>query len=246
MKNQIASEIRKLTSTRSAYWLLAGLALVVAFTSASVVGAGQMTTNLDAPFERQPFLVFPLTVTTVFTMILGIRSFTDEFRHGSIVPTLLASPHRQRVLGAKLVAVSAAAVVYAVAAFATAIGVGATGLAVQGGELSWSTSALVSMGGNLVVASVLWAAIGVGVGLAVRHQLAAIVGMFVWSLVAEGALGALVPGIAKYLPDAAGSAIVGVDAANLLAPGIAIAVLAGWAALAALVGGHLMERRDIA
>ncbi|HEU4355304.1 MAG TPA: ABC transporter permease [Actinomycetota bacterium] len=246
MRNQIASEIRKLTSTRSGYWLLAGLALVVAFTSASVVGADQMTTNLDAPLERQPFMVFPLTVTTVFTMILGIRSFTDEFRHGSIVPTLLASPDRRRVLGAKLVAVSAAAVVYAVVAFATAIGVGAIGLAVQGGELSWSTSALVSMGGNLVVASVLWAAIGVGVGLAVRHQLAAIVGVFVWSLVVESALGALVPSIAKYLPDAAGSAIVGVDAANLLGPGIAVAVLAGWAALAALVGGHLMERRDIA
>lgn len=246
MRHQIASEIRKLTSTRSAYWLLAGLAMVVAFTTASVVGADQMTTNVDAPLEAQPFLVFPLTVTTVFTMILGIRSFTDEFRHGSIVPTLLASPDRRRVLGAKLVAVSAASVVYAVAAFGTAIAVGTVGLAIQGGELSWSTSAVATMGGNLVVASVLWAALGVGVGLAVRHQLAAIVGMFVWSLVVEGALGAIVPSVAKYLPDAAGSAIVGVDAANLLAPGIAAAVLAGWAALAALVGGHLMQRRDIA
>lgn len=246
MKDQIASEIRKLTSTRSAYWLLAGLALVVAFTSASVVGADQMTTNIDAPLEHQPFLVFPLTVTTVFTMILGIRSFTDEFRHGSIVPTLLASPDRRRVLGAKLVAVSAASVVYAVVAFGTALAVGAIGLAVQGGELSWSASAVAAMGGNLVVASALWGAIGVGVGLAVRHQLAAIVGMFLWSLVVESALGALVPGVARYLPDAAGSAIVGVDAANLLTPGFAVAVLAGWAALAAVVGGQLMQRRDVA
>ncbi|HET9722896.1 MAG TPA: ABC transporter permease [Actinomycetota bacterium] len=246
MKDQIASEIRKLTSTRSAYWLLAGLALVVAFTSASVVGADQMTTNIDAPLEHQPFLVFPLTVTTVFTMILGIRSFTDEFRHGSIVPTLLASPDRRRVLGAKLVAVSAASVVYAVVAFGTALAVGAIGLAVQGGELSWSAGAVAAMGGNLVVASALWGAIGVGVGLAVRHQLAAIVGMFLWSLVVESALGALVPGVARYLPDAAGSAIVGVDAANLLTPGFAVAVLAGWAALAAVVGGQLMQRRDVA
>jgi ABC-type transport system involved in multi-copper enzyme maturation permease subunit len=246
MRNQIASEIRKLTSTRSAYWLLAGLVLVVAFTSASVVGADQMTTDLDAPLERQPFLVFPLTVATVFTMILGIRSFTDEFRHGSIVPTLLARPDRRRVLGAKLVAVAAASVVYAVAAFGAALAVGTVGLAIQGGTLSWSTTALVTMGGNLIVASVLWAGIGVGVGLAVRHQLAAIVGMFLWSLVVESALGALVPGVAKYLPDAAGSAIVGVDAANLLSPGIAIAVLAGWMALATVVGAHLMQRRDIA
>ncbi len=246
MKDQITSEIRKLTTTRSAYWLLAGLALVVVFTSASVVGADQMTTNLDAPLERQPFLVFPLTVTTVFTMILGIRSFTDEFRHGSIVPTFLASPDRRRVLGAKLVAVAAASVVYAVAAFGTAIAVGTVGLAIQGGDLTWSTGTLGTMSGYLVVASVLWAGIGVGVGLAVRHQLAAIVGMFVWSLVVESALGALVPDVARFLPDAAGSAIVGVDAANLLAPGIAVAVLAGWAVLATVVGGRLMQRRDVA
>jgi ABC-type transport system involved in multi-copper enzyme maturation permease subunit len=146
MRHQIASEIRKLTSTRSAYWLLAGLVLVVAFGTASVVGADQMTTDLDAPLQRQPFLLFPMTVTTVFTMILGIRSFTDEFRHGSIVPTLLASPDRRRVLGAKLVAVAGASVVYAVAAFGTAIAAGAIGLAIQGGDLAWSTGALAAMG----------------------------------------------------------------------------------------------------
>jgi ABC-2 type transport system permease protein len=246
MRNQIASEIRKLTSTRSAYWLLAGLVLVVAFGTASVVGADQMTTDLDAPLQHQPFLLFPMTVTTVFTMILGIRSFTDEFRHGSIVPTLLASPDRRRVLGAKLVAVAGASVVYAVAAFGTAIAAGAIGLAIQGGDLAWSTGALAAMGGSLIVASVLWAAIGLGVGLAVRHQVAAIVGMFLWSLVIEGAFGAFVPDVAKYLPDAAGSAIVGVNAANLLAPGIAVAVLAGWTAVATVVGDRLMQRRDVA
>jgi ABC-type transport system involved in multi-copper enzyme maturation permease subunit len=246
MRHQIASEIRKLTSTRSAYWLLAGLVLVVAFGTASVVGADQMTTDLDAPLQRQPFLLFPMTVTTVFTMILGIRSFTDEFRHGSIVPTLLASPDRRRVLGAKLVAVAGASVVYAVAAFGIAIAAGAIGLAIQGGDLAWSTGALAAMGGSLIVASVLWAAIGLGVGLAVRHQVAAIVGMFLWSLVIEGAFGAFVPDVAKYLPDAAGSAIVGVNAANLLAPGIAVAVLAGWTAVVIVVGDRLIQRRDVA
>lgn len=246
MRNQIASEVRKLTSTRSAYWLLAGLVLVVAFGTGSVVGADQMTTDLNAPLERQPFLLFPMTVTTVFTMILGIRSFTDEFRHGSIVPTLLASPDRRRVLGAKLVAVAAASVVYAVVAFGAAIAAGAVGLAIQGGDLAWSTGTLAAMGGNLIVASVLWAGIGLGVGLAVRHQVAAIVGMFLWSMVVEGVLGALVPDVAMYLPDAAGSAIVGVNATDLLTPGIAVAVLAGWSVLATMVGGQLMQRRDVA
>ncbi|HET7235130.1 MAG TPA: hypothetical protein VFK59_01715 [Actinomycetota bacterium] len=246
MKGQIASEFRKLTTTRSAYWLLAGLLLVVGIGAGSVVGADEMTTDLSAPLERQPFLLFPLTVTTVFTMILGIRSFTDEFRHGSIVPTLLASPDRRRVLVSKLVAVTAASVAYAAAAMGIALGVGAVALSAKGVGVTWSTAALADVGGHLVVASVLWAAIGVGVGLAVRHQTAAIAGMFVMAMVGESAVAALLPGIAPYLPGAAGSAIVGVNAVGLLAPGVAVAVLAGWAALATVTGERLMQRRDIA
>jgi hypothetical protein len=98
----------------------------------------------------------------------------------------------------------------------------------------------------LVEGDGVWAAIGVRVGLAVRHQTAAIAGMFVMAMVGGGAIAALLPGIAPYLPGAAGSAIVGVNAAGLLAPGIAVAVLAGWAALATITGERLMRRRDIA
>ena len=246
MRNQIASEFRKLLSTRSAYWLLAGLMVVVGIGAASVVGADAMTTDLSAPLERQPFLLFPLTVTTIFTMILGIRSFTDEFRHGTIVPTLLANPDRRRVLAAKLVAVTAASVVYAAAAMVIALGVGAIALSVKGVGVTWSTVALADVAGHLALSSVLWAAFGVGVGLAVRHQTAAIAGMFVMAMVGESAVAALLPGVAPYLPGAAGSAIVGVNAVGLLAPGIAVAVLAGWAALATLAGERLMQRRDIA
>lgn len=246
MKAQIASELRKLATTRSATWLLAGLLMVVGIGAASVLGADEMTTDINAPLERQPFLLFPLTVATVFTMILGIRSFTDEFRHGAIVPTLLASPRRRRVLGAKLVAVGTAAVVYALAALGVALAVGAVGLAGKGAEVTWSTGVLAATAGNLVLASVLWAAIGVGVGLAVRHQVAAIVGALLWGMVGERALAAVIPDLARYLPGAAGSAIVGVDATNLLTPGIAVVVLVGWTALATVIGDRFMQRRDIA
>ena len=51
-----------------------------------------------------PFLTVPMGIAWAFVLILGLRSFTDEFRFGSIVPTLLANPDRRRVLVAKLVA----------------------------------------------------------------------------------------------------------------------------------------------
>jgi ABC-2 type transport system permease protein len=245
MKAQIASEFRKLTTTRSAFWLLAGLLLVVGIGAAGIIN-DEVGRNATVAIERQPFLLLPLMLSMTFTMILGIRSFTDEFRHGSIVPTLLASPDRRRVLGAKVVTVGGAAVVYAVLAFGVALAVGAVGLAAKGAHVTWSIGPLAAMGGSLVVASVLWAAIGVGVGVAVRHQVAAIVGALLWTLVGESAIDALLPDVGGYLPGSAGSAIVGVDAANLLAPGVAVAVLAGWTVLATVVGAQLMQRRDIA
>ena len=58
-----------------------------------------------------------------FVLVLGIRSYTDEARHGSVVPTLLSTAVRLRVVGAKAVVVGGAALVFAVAAAATVIAV---------------------------------------------------------------------------------------------------------------------------
>ena len=49
-------------------------------------------------------------------LVLGIRSVTDEVRHGSLVPTLLATPDRRRVVLAKLAIVAGAGAVFGLAA----------------------------------------------------------------------------------------------------------------------------------
>ena len=96
MRDQIASEFRKLTTTRSIYAMLAGLMAVVAVGVVAIVTGGA-STDLQAPREQQTFRHVPLTIAPLFALLLGLRSFTDEFRFGSIVPTLLASPVRRRV-----------------------------------------------------------------------------------------------------------------------------------------------------
>jgi hypothetical protein len=93
---------------------------------------------------------------------------------------------------------------------------------------------------------VLWTAIGVGLGLAVRHQVAAIAGTLVWILAAEGLLSGLVPDVAKFFPGAAGFAVVGVNPADLLTPGLGALLLGGYALVAVATGAILMQRRDIA
>ena len=245
MRHQIASELRKLTTTRSVYAMLAGLVAIVALGVVAIVGDGG-TTDLLVPLERQAFLHVVLSIAPLFGLLLGLRSFTDEFRYGSIVPTLLASPDRLRVLGAKLVAVSAGAVVLALAATAASIAVGVPMLIAKGVDVTWSAGALGIVVGRLVGATVLWTMIGVGLGLAVRHQVAAIAGALVWLLAAEGIFSGLVPHVAKYFPGAAGFAIVGLNPADLLAPGLGAVVLGGYALVAVVAGAVLMQRRDIA
>ena len=231
MRNQIASEIRKLTTTRSIYAMLAGLMAVVAsgwWRSSPTPPSA----DLGVPLQQQPFLHVSLLIAPLFALLLGIRSFTDEFRFGSIVPTLLASPVRRRVLGAKLVAAGGGGVVLSLAAMAGTIAIGLPILVARGIDVTWSTSALVEVVGRLVGATVLWTAIGVGLGLAVRHQVAAIAGTLIWLLAAEGILSGLVPNVAKFFPGAAGFAIVGINSASLLTP-----------ALGRAAAGHVRGRR---
>ena len=244
MKNQIASEIRKLTTTRSIYAMLAGLAAVVALGVVAIVTDGQPGA-VSAQLEQQAFLHVSLTIAPLFGLLLGLRSFTDEFRSGSIVPTLLASPDRRRVLGAKLVATAGGGIALTLAATAVSIAIGVPLLLAKGVEIMWSASAMAEVVGRPVGATVLWTAIGVGLGLAVKHQVAAIAGALVWLLAAEGIFSGLVPNIAKYFPGAAGFAIVGINPADLLTPGLGALLLGSYAAVAVGAGAVLMQRRDI-
>jgi ABC-2 type transport system permease protein len=244
MKDQIVSELRKLTTTRSAFALLAGLLAVVGLGAVAVTTDGEP--NLLVPLERQAFLNVVLSITPIFALLLGIRSFTDEFRFGPIVPTLLANPRRRQVLAAKVVTTAAAGIVLALAATTVAIAVGAPILIGKGWELTWSIVAMGAVVGRLIVASALWTTIGVGVGLAIRHQVAAIAGSLVWMIAGEGIVGDLLPHVARYFPGSAGFAVVGINASGLLAPVAAAILLGGYALVAVVSGGTPMQRRDIA
>ena len=243
MKQQIVSEFRKLHTTRSAWGLLAGSLGLVALGVVAVLWESNHTT-LAAPLADQPVLHIALSLTWVFVMILGLRSFTDEFRNGSIVPTLLADPHRRRVLAAKLAAVGAAAVLFTFAAAGLTLAIGLPWLVAKGVAIDVAVAPLAVWFGRLLLIDLLFAAIGVGVGLAVRHQVAAIVGSLVVITIVENLMDAIAPSIARFLPAAGAWALAGLGGAFMRPIGGAL-VLVAWALGAVVVGAFLMERRDI-
>jgi hypothetical protein len=88
--------------------------------------------------------------------------------------------------------------------------------------------------------------IGLGVGALVRNQVATLVGLCAWMLLVENLLLPFVPDVGRFTPGAAGLALAGSIADNLLAAGPASLVLVFSAAVVATAGWVTTLRRDVA
>ena len=245
LRQQVISEWRKIRSTRTVWGLLIGLVALIALGTIGRLANGRRVADLSGPLTSLELLGIPLFSLMIFSLVMGLRSFTDEFRYGSIVPTLLADPDRRRVLAAKLMVVAAMGALFAVVAGGAGLGIAVAGLTIKGIAIHTTTGAIVRWSAEFVAIGLLWAALGVGVGLAVRHQVAAIVGCLVWIVVGEQLLSGLVPKLARYLPASATFAIR-TGGPNDLGHVAAGFVLAAWVAVAVAVGNEFMRRRDIA
>ena len=239
MKSLVISELKKLRTTRSTWGLLSGMVAMVAlgvYTTMTESSAAE----LRAPLHDQP-LMLALVYTRLFVLVLGVKAITDEFRHGTIVPTLLATPQRGRVVAAKVLTLALAGLVFTLVAEAVAVGLAWALMSTEGVDPIVRVADARAFTG-LAVAGALWAAIGVGIGAAVRHQVAAIVGPVFWLLVVEEMAASRLGHWAGYLPAQAGFGLVSPGVRAVYVPAL---VLAAWAAVAWTFGTVAMRRRDI-
>jgi hypothetical protein len=152
------------------------------------------------------------------------------------------------VIAAKVVVLAGAAAVFAVAASLTVAVVSGSLLVADGVAVSVSVAALAVLLAKAIAICALWAAIGLGIGVTVSHQVAAIVGTILWLLVAEGIVEMLSASVARFLPAHASTSVLGIAAADasLVAPLVGGALLIGWTALSVGLGTRVLVRRDIA
>jgi ABC-2 type transport system permease protein len=244
MRALVKAELIKLTTTRTAMGLLLGAAAVTMLGAFSTIMSAAPA-DLAAPLHQQHLFLLASINLSLFALVLGIRGVTDEFRHGSIVPTLLLEPIRRRVLWGKAVTLAAAGALLATLAQAAMLGLALLLLQSKGVQATVGTSDLVAMGG-LVAASALWAMIGVAVGAVVRHQVPAVVGALIWVLVVENLGAGLLGQAGSYLPGQAAHALASASqAGTLLAPAIGALVLGGYALLAMVAATVRMTRADV-
>jgi hypothetical protein len=184
----------------------------------------------------------------LFAALLGAMSITAEIRHGTIRPTFLVSPLRDRVLAGKVVVSTLIGAGFGLVASAAAAGIGTVALRARGIEVELATGDYVLLVAGGTAAPALWAAIGVGIGAAVRDQVPAMVGIAAWLLFVEGLLVGDLTGVGdvgRFAPGALGMAASGQEPSTLVSPVIGVLLLALYALVAAAGGVVAATRRDV-
>jgi ABC-type transport system involved in multi-copper enzyme maturation permease subunit len=184
-------------------------------------------------------------IAGVLAALAGALLVTGEFRFGTIRPTLLFTPQRSRVIGAKYLAGLLAGLVFAAIGEALSLGIGAAILSERGVPFALSGGQLTLLILGTLAGSALFGVIGVAVGAIVRNQVAVVVGLLAWVFIVDSLLFGLVPSVGRYMPSQAAEALSGSSAAHALSAAAGGTVLVAWTVGLAVAGVALVATRDV-
>jgi ABC-type transport system involved in multi-copper enzyme maturation permease subunit len=255
MMRAIRAEILKLRTVRLALELLAAamvVTLLVALLEFARAGGGHGRLILPSlnGAAGQTVVLTSTEFALLLALVLGVTITTGEFHHGTATATALAIPDRVRVLVAKAIVATGGGLVFGLAAALVATVATLIFVASKGFTLEVPTSTILRYGAGAMLACGLLAAAGAAVGALIRSQLAAIVVVLLWGLVAEPSLGALFPTGDPFFPYTAASTLAGKSTfahgvTALPFFGAALLVL-GVAILLGVVAARTTVPRDIA
>lgn len=241
MSALLRAELLKLRTTRT-FAALVGVALALSLLV--VVLAAVLQDDVTAANVRE---LFTFDFTALFILVLGVLGMAGEWRHRTITSTVLAAPDRVRLLLAKTLSYAVAGVVLSLVVTLTIMVAGTAILAARDQATLGAGDLADVLWRNLVVAALL-GAFGVCVGGLVRNQVVAIIGVLVISFVLEPAVLALAPDVGRFGPTSGapnGIADMPLDDEDLLAPGLAVAVMLAWIGAGFAAVALLLRGRDL-
>ena len=239
MNRLVAGELIKVRTTRTALGFgAASVLLVLALVLISFL-AGDPTTVDE---KRDALNVGG--VLSVPLLIFGIVGATGEYRHRTIAPAVLIAPGRVRLTIARLIAYVLTGLLFGALMVVVAFGIGIPLRPGDAEDLAGSDILTVAGGGLLV--AVLTVALGVGVGVLVRNQVAGVVGALIWLFILSPVLGLLDEDLPNYTTLPAAGAVGGSSSSgDDLSFGTGVIVLIAWAVVFVVVGLLLERRRDV-
>jgi ABC-2 type transport system permease protein len=247
MSRQIGSELLKLRSTRTALALIGSVMGLVVLISLLAT----LTGDPEAGEFNARDLLGIAGFAQLIALVLGILAVTTEFRHGTITPTLIASPDRVRLVLAKLVANGLAGLVLGAIAVGVCTAIVLIGLSARDIESGLPRGEIVRIMVGQTLACGLWAALGLGLGALIANQVGAIVGALAWTFLVENLL-TIVPDfgdlVQKYGINGAANALGNLETQNTgdILEQVPGGLLLTAYATAFLVAGILvLRRRDV-
>ncbi len=246
MTGKLIAEWRKLTTIRTFTWLLVGTAAVAAVAAFSTTSATtQPPWHMHTPLHEQMAWMLATMNGGIFALIVGSRTFTDEFRHSTIAHTYIADPRRIASTIAKAGAAALSGILVGVIVATSLLLVAVLMALSTGGEVAVYRADLVPTVG-LLAAMGTWAVIGAGLGAIMRNQVAVVASGLIWILMLENLGAGLLEEAGRYLPGQAAHAVAQTsEAIDLLAAGAAAALMTAYAALFIAAGLAVVKRRDV-
>jgi ABC-2 type transport system permease protein len=232
-----AVELRKMTDTRSGFWLALA---VIAITVVLVVIVGLVGDAKDQTLREM--LNVAVQPASVLLPVMGVLLVTSEWSQRTTLITFTLVPHRSRVVVAKL----AASVLLSLAALVVAFAVAVLGTAIAAPDAAdvWSLPA--GLLGQIVVTLTTGMMGGVAFGAVLLASAPAIVALFAMPLV-TGALGSIhaLEGAAEWLDPTRSLAPMTDHVMNATEWGRAGTTLALWLALPIAIGLWRIARSEV-
>ncbi|MBL6277559.1 ABC transporter permease [Micromonospora fiedleri] len=270
MSNLVRSELLKIRTTSTWWWLAIGALLSIAM--AFPLNAWLFNTTVDgggeelgvtgdaasAPAQAANLYTSGQYLGLLFVMLIGILMVTNEFFHQTATTTFLATPRRTAVIVSKLIAASLLGFAFWLVTTVIDLGAGAAFLALNDhgtllGEWEVQRALLLNL-----MAYAIWTVLGVGIGTLITNQLGAVITASVLYLIGTQVIGVLFLLLSSWLdsmavlkwqviwPAAASQIMITPGESEMFPPWwVGALVLVGYALASGIVGLLLTRRRDI-
>jgi ABC-2 type transport system permease protein len=234
-----------------------GLAAVVGLLAGKTGRQSGGLPGLDQPGMVNTTYTAGLSFAYLMTLAIGVMAIGSEYRHKTISSTFLGTPRRVRVMLAKVTSLLGVGAFYGLVFCVSSVIVGASIIVARGFSAFPASENVPRTLALSLLALGLWALIGLGVGILINNQVAALlisigvawIGEVLFMLI----LNAVGWGAAsKFLPGQATSAMVAQTASGGGGPTVehlswwaGALVLLAYAAVLAGIGSLLTIRHDV-
>ena len=239
------AELRKLFTTKA---MPVSFAVAIALAIGSVMIDAMVAGKSGSPRLGTAANVYQMlkfgAITCVVMLIVGILAAGGEFRHRTIIPTVLATPRRTLVFAVKVVVVAGLGAAFSAVVFGLGLGTAVATLSAHG--IHHLPARIGGLYAGTVISSACFAMIGVALGALTRNTIGAIVLAIAWVLFVEQViLQAVAPDIEKWLPTGAAIGLTSAGPGHFLPPLVASVVLTAYAIVLLAVASRTTIRRDL-